>query len=436
MSIVNKIKQFFGGQKSISLDRVYQDPYSGYDFFFGNDDIKKAFLNKLNNISDEAFHVFLSEAYGSNNHVYKTINKIVDMGVGLPTVIRDANGEPIEGPEVDAFRAWLNSNKRLYNFDALIEKAVTSYLVTGNSLVYAGSITGYDEGLDIEDTMPYCAHMPDITIGTAGLEGTMPIFYTVDSFSSTSGLTTQVPAMYACHTKKPNTIRVSDYGLSPLYPSRAVWMASNDGFTASASIHKNMGVAGVLSNKDANMPITSKEQQQLQRDFERRNAGASNFGKINVTTAAMQYTPIGMNSVDMQLLDSNREWLRYIASIYGIDSSLVNDPEHSTYNNRETAEKAAYMDVVVPTFNKVYNDIVQTFLPMFYAVPAISPALDATMTINEKAIPALNQPNAVLSDKILKEVAAKVITPEQAFGILYPESDMIFQATQNQNNES
>ena len=224
--MLNKIKQFFGGgQKAISLDRVYQDPYSGYDFFFGNDDIKKAFLNKLNNVSDEAFHVFLSEAYGGNNHVYKTVNRIVDMGVGLPTVIRDASGEPIEGPEVDAFRAWLNSNKGLYNFDALIEKAVTSYLVTGNSLVYAGSIMGYDEGLNIEDTMPYCAHMPDVSIGTAGLEGTMPIYYTVDSFSSTSGLTTRVPAMYACHTKKPNTIRVSDYGLSPLYPSRAVWMA-------------------------------------------------------------------------------------------------------------------------------------------------------------------------------------------------------------------
>ena len=61
-----------------------------------------------------------------------------------------------------AFRAWLNSNKGLYNFDTLIEKAVTSYLVTGNSLVYAGSIMGYDEGLNIEDTMPYCAHMPDV----------------------------------------------------------------------------------------------------------------------------------------------------------------------------------------------------------------------------------------------------------------------------------
>ena len=150
----------------------------------------------------------------------------------------------------------------------------------------------------------------------------------------------------------------------------------------------------------------------------------------------MQYTPIGMNSVDMQLLDSNREWLRYIASIYGIDSSLVNDPEHSTYNNRKEAEKAAYVDVVIPTFNKVYNDIVQTFLPMFYTVPAISPALDATMTINEKAVAALNQPNAVLSDKILKEVAAGVLTQEQAFSMLYPESDMVFQATQNQNNES
>ena len=197
-----------------------------------------------------------------------------------------------------------------------------------------------------------------------------------------------------------------------------------------------MGVAGMLSSKDANMPILQGEQEQLQRDFERRNTGASNFGKIHVTTAAMQWLPMGMNSTDMQLLDSNREWLRYIASIYGIDSSLVNDPEHSTYNNRETAEKAAYVDVVIPTFNKVYNDIVQTFLPLFYAVPAISPALDATMTINEKAVAALNQPNAVLSDKILKEVAAGVLTQEQAFSMLYPESDMIFQATQNQNNES
>ena len=60
-----------------------------------------------------------------------------------------------------------------------------------------------------------------------------------------------------------------------------------------------------------------------------------------------------MCSTDLQLLEKGVVNLRSICSVYGVDSSLFNDPANQTYNNRKEAEKALYTNAIIPLADKV-----------------------------------------------------------------------------------
>ena len=62
---------------------------------------------------------------------------------------------------------------------------------------------------------------------------------------------------------------------------------------------------------------------------------------------------MAMSSSDLQILEKGVVNLRAICSVYGVDSSLFNDPANQTYNNRKEAEKALYTNAVIPMAEKI-----------------------------------------------------------------------------------
>jgi phage portal protein BeeE len=60
-----------------------------------------------------------------------------------------------------------------------------------------------------------------------------------------------------------------------------------------------------------------------------------------------------MSSADMQLLEKGVVTTRTLCNVLGIDSSLLNDPENKTYNNRVEAEKAMYTNCIIPLSDKL-----------------------------------------------------------------------------------
>ncbi len=62
---------------------------------------------------------------------------------------------------------------------------------------------------------------------------------------------------------------------------------------------------------------------------------------------------MAMSSADLQLIEKGVITLRAMCNVFGLDSSLFNDPANKTFNNRKEAEKSLFTNAVIPLSKKV-----------------------------------------------------------------------------------
>ena len=104
----------------------------------------------------------------------------------------------------------------------------------------------------------------------------------------------------------------------------------------------------------------------VQAKFQERVGGSNNFGKTIVTNKDLNYIQMAMSSADLQLLEKGVINLRAMCNVFGLDSSLFNDPANKTFNNRKEAEKALYTNAVQPTLDKVEAELNRWFVASHY----------------------------------------------------------------------
>ena len=171
----------------------------------------------------------------------------------------------------------------------------------------------------------------------------------------------------------------------------------------------------MLSPKSADMPLSPSEQTDLQTTWDIKTTGSRKAGKVYVTTQAVDYTRLGLDPSQMRLLEHNTEALRDICRIYGVPSQLFSDTASSTYNNMQEAKKTFYTDVILPLSEKIDKALGSFVLKKFGSETAY-------WCLETSKIDILNQADKVLSDKVIAEVQAGILTTEEAKNILYPKS--------------
>ena len=62
---------------------------------------------------------------------------------------------------------------------------------------------------------------------------------------------------------------------------------------------------------------------------------------------------MAMSATDLQLIEQGVISLRAMCNVFGLDSSLFNDPANKTFNNRLEAEKAFYTNAIMPLASSV-----------------------------------------------------------------------------------
>jgi len=139
----------------------------------------------------------------------------------------------------------------------------------------------------------------------------------------------------------------------------------NERWAADASILGNRAVAGMITDK-SNLPMQPEEAELLGKETRKRMGGATKFGQIMVTNKDLSYIPLGLSPEDLQLLEKGKVTTRALCNILGLDSSLFNDPDNKTYNNRKEAEKAMYTNCIIPLSVKISEALSQYICPTFY----------------------------------------------------------------------
>ena len=347
---------------------------------------------------------FVQNGY-MNPFVFMCIDKIADVSSQLSFSIIDekTKKQPDDALWQEFLRLLEHPNSR-QTCDDFYYEVVTSLLATGNAFVRAVTPAGFSRFAELSVLLPQY-----VTIET--VDGTLwgkPKSYRY------AGMSDVIPADQVLHIKFPNITARTNWGLSPLQAGQPAYEASNNIFEASASLHKNRGISGILSNSDSNMPMMPKEQEKLQQEWQDRTAGAHRFGKVYVTNASMKYLSMGMTSVEMQSIEGGMDKLRTICSLFGLDSSLFNDPANKTYANRSDAEKSMYTSVVMPLLDKINRNL-SRFVARNFGLE------NALIVADYSQVAILRESEAAKSTKLLAEVSAGILTPAEARAMLYPE---------------
>jgi HK97 family phage portal protein len=178
----------------------------------------------------------------------------------------------------------------------------------------------------------------------------------------------EIPQSDVLHTKyfNPNYDVAGShlYGQSPLMAARRVVTRSNEAYTANAKMLKNMGPPGVLMFDDPNVSFNPEQASQLEKQYTEKT-GSERAGKIMVTAAKFGYIQVGLNAVDLNIIESQKMDLRDICNVYGISSELLNDPDNKTNSNKEESRKALYYERIIPELDSFRDELNRWLVPTY-----------------------------------------------------------------------
>lgn len=314
-----------------------------------------AYTHNQSNVSE-----LINDGYAKVTDLYAIIRKISQTGASMQLQVFKVMDDEYElqtSGELFDLIMQPNKNQNQYEFK---ENALTNLLTSGNIF-----LTG-QESVGFGDIYTSLALLP-------------PQYIDIQLAQSNDGIDiaqyiyqndTIYKPLNADDVKHIKYFNPTDYGvqtgwgLSPIHAGYLSMKSARDLNIAESSILANKGASGLLTNK-GDYPLDSEEASEIQKAVDKRISGANKFGKIITTNASVEYIQMGMSPTDLQLIESGVVKLRQLCNLYGVDSSLFNDPANKTYNNRKEATKSLYTEAVIPSLQKIVWGLNEFIVPSY-----------------------------------------------------------------------
>ena len=292
----------------------------------------------------------IHNSYESNVDCYAVIRKIIEVSKAIPWIVeqrqRDGSWIEITDTTIHELMATPNIIKK-YTWDDIEEMILLHILANGNS--YMVSETGIGATIIEEvDVLPSFS----VCIETNGHFFNPSVYYKFELDRTKRTFDSEQVEHIKLFNPSYTTVTESMYGLSAIQVAAKVIQVSNDRWDADANLLQNRGAVGLITDK-GNRPMTVEEAQQVQTSFDNQTAGTHNFGRVKVTNKDLNYIQMAMSPADLQLLEKGVVNLRSLCNVFGLDSSLFNDPDNKTYNNRKEAEKSMFTNAIIPLSGKI-----------------------------------------------------------------------------------
>lgn len=355
----------------------------------------------------------IKDAYSSNGDVHAIIKKIADNAKKIPRELWKSNGGEFEQvTEGDLWEIVTKQPNEKQNIHDFIEASVSNLLLTGNSFRRGRGAIGFQKGL-IFEILPVNNHIVTVECMFEDFNY-VPKGYKL----IIDNKVLLVDPKDMNHTKLFNPTvsgMVNCMGLSPLQAGLLSLVANNANKTAQSVIVTNQGIRGMITSR-SDRGQSDEERKQIQEAADMRMMGAKKFGKAIATSANVDWIQMGMDPTQLKILESAVLTLRDLCNLYGVDSSLFNDPANQTYNNRKEAEKAMYSNAVVPINTKDIESLSSWLLPAWNEAHSTTYEIRQDLSVipvlhtdeNEKAKRSKN-----ISTAIIPILASELLTRDQ-----------------------
>ena len=291
------------------------------------------------------------EGFNTNTYVYSIINRIVNTATSIPIVVEKKGKadkwEELTSGEFYDFVHNPNPNENFYN---LFKKGLTYYLVTGNNIFHGVKGVGNPAFSETHILSPLNIE-PIIKTSMYGVYADSWKYYVAEKEYTLKAEELKLVKMFNSDTSEI-------FGLSPLAAGYKTLIASNEIILADASLIKNRGAIGMLSNK-GERPLVETERKATDEALKHAIGGGDKFGAIKTTSGNFDFISFAMSPTDLKILESGVMKLRDLCSIYGVSSKLFNDINASTYNNIKEETKSLYTCAVLPPYEQLLEAYVR-----------------------------------------------------------------------------
>jgi HK97 family phage portal protein len=152
------------------------------------------------------------------------------------------------------------------------------------------------------------------------------------------------------------------YGLSPLEAAAKVLTRSNEGKQAAVSNYQNGGPKGILfvSDDRHDPQETLQEAMDLKKTLA-RNQGSKNVNQVETSGYKVDYVPLGLSPVDLDLLNAEGMDTQALCNVYGVPAALMGVKGGMTYNGMPEAEKALTARCAIPMLSSIRDQFNRKF---------------------------------------------------------------------------
>lgn len=334
---------------------------------------------------------YVDEGYQLNVVVYRAVCEITRAVSDLELEVT-SGGDPIDNHPALDLLARPNPTQ---GWDGFITEAFTNYLLTGEL-----AIARYPETGRIAELWNLNPLYMQIEPGRGGIASAY--VYDQNNAKKTFPVDKLTGRSQVFFQKMYNPM---DYwrGQSPLMAAGIAADTHNAGMRWNYSLLRNSARPSGLIKlaADTGGEVVARLKEWFKSAFQ----GEYNAGQIPVLPAGADWQAMDNSPKDMDFTTTQKEAAKLIASAFGVPLPLI-DNDASTFNNLEQAKERLYTDTVLPLFN--------AFLSQFGAwlLPAFGQGL--SLQVNMDQIGALEGLRARLYDRMLKGVAAGVLTVDEA----------------------
>lgn len=155
-------------------------------------------------------------------------------------------------------------------------------------------------------------------------------------------------------------------GMSVMKAAARLLTKSNESLDAETEALQNRGAAKLIFPKVPAEQLPGTEQMDaVNTDMRKRLREAGNQGVV-VNSIPLDSIEIGMSPVDLQILETQKEEVKFWASLFHVDSRIVmNDHQSSTKDNMQTARLDSLLDGVVPHLIALQNGLNNWLIPTY-----------------------------------------------------------------------
>lgn len=341
---------------------------------------------------------YIDKGYKSIPYIYSIISQIVDKASDAPIqVMKVVNQEKAnayklltkgsqteasilksrvlkaQAYEVVESHPFLDviKNPNPIDTEKTLKENLLGYLqLTGNAYMY-GATPGIGSNAS-KPTELWAIPSPCVQIITGTRRD--PISgYKVSYFTEES-----LPKEKVMHIKLFNPVTDIDnvnwlYGMSPLRSACRLISQIEAADTATGTLFRNMGPAGILSGNDDPEMLTEEIAIGIQDKFRQQHMGVHNAGDIIVTPSKVTWQQIGVSPVDLKIIEAEQNFLEKLCAIFKYPKELITGSENVA--SQGWSDKQLVTKAVMPLLRRL-DDALTQYIQSAYGDNAIEAVSD------------------------------------------------------------